>query len=198
MNYGKTVKGKHFTFRRGNFKIGDDTLIMNITSATDCPSKALGLCKHSDKCYAHKAEVFHPTVRPFRRNQTILFDNCTAENFAKDTLAILARSRKPIKYLRFSEAGDFRSQADVDKLSQIASLLAGKIKVYGYTARRDLDYSNLSDNITINGSGFMLHNLFEAQANPIPTGKQKLCKGNCRLCKLCVKRSYNHVLIKYH
>jgi hypothetical protein len=198
MNYGKTVKGKHFTFRRGNFKIGDDTLIVNITSATDCPSRRLGLCKHPERCYSLKDEIFHPYPLPFRRQQTLQFDNSTISELAQDITAILSRAKKPIKFIRFSESGDFRSQADVDKLSAIADLLNGKIKVYGYTARRDLDYSNLSTNITINGFGFMLHKLFEAQANPIPTGKQKLCKGNCRVCKLCVTRKYNHVLIKYH
>ena len=55
-------------------------------------------------------------------------------------------------YMRFSGDGDFKSQADIDKMSDIADVLAlANIKVYGYTTREDLDYSNISDNMTVNG-----------------------------------------------
>jgi len=54
--------------------------------------------------------------------------------------------------LRFSESGDFRTQKDVDKASAIADLL--DVPVWTYTARRDLDFTNLPANFTVNGSGY--------------------------------------------
>jgi hypothetical protein len=32
--------------------------------------------------------------------------------------------------------------------------------VYTYTARKDLNYENISDNLVVNGSGFMVSNNF--------------------------------------
>ena len=61
------INGFYYTI--GNKKIGNDTLIFNMGSATDCPSKKLGLCRHCDKCYALKAERQYPQVRPFRDRQ---------------------------------------------------------------------------------------------------------------------------------
>jgi len=55
------------------------------------------------------------------------------------------RAFKNIKYLRVSESGDFRSQDDVEKLSVIAHMLKLKFNIttYTYTAREDLDFSNV-------------------------------------------------------
>ena len=46
----------------GNSKIGNDTMILNMGSAMNCPSKKLGLCKLGSKCYALKAEKLYKPV----------------------------------------------------------------------------------------------------------------------------------------
>lgn len=43
-------------FSYGNRKLPKETLIVNITSAQNCPSDKLGFCKHSKICYAKKCE----------------------------------------------------------------------------------------------------------------------------------------------
>ena len=48
----KIRKSIEIKVRNGNSKIGKDTFILNITSATDCPTKKLGLCKIPKLCYA--------------------------------------------------------------------------------------------------------------------------------------------------
>ena len=194
----------------GNSKIGKDTLIMNITSATDCASAKLGLCKVADKCYALKPERMYPNCIPSRNEQTKAFDSLSAHEIALELIkkvktrekrnASLWLRNKPmlpeIKYLRFSEAGDFRTQADIEKISTIADLLREyNVRVYGYTARKDLTFTGISDNMTVNGSGFMIHNNFKA----VKKAKTKLvCIGSCIRCKLCTVRHGETVEIVIH
>lgn len=119
----------------GNTKVGKDTFIMNITSATDCPAKKLGLCKIAKVCYALQPELrWKNKVRNclrYRRQQTKMFDTFHAKKLA-DMLIEKARSKRKvdIKYLRISEAGDFRSQADVEKISTIADILKKRRSKY--------------------------------------------------------------------
>lgn len=182
----------------GNIKIGNDTLILNMTSATDCPSKALGLCKIPGKCYAMKAEKLYPQVLPYRRAQTLQWDKYTAAELGAGILQMLRGAKKArVKYLRFSEAGDFRTQGDVDKMSELADYLnTFGIRVYGYTARCDLDFSRVSSNMVVNGSGFMVHNSFTAVAK----GSQQslMCPGNCRNCKICKENHQFAISVELH
>ncbi len=184
----------------GNQKIGKDTLIINITSATNCMSAKLGMCQllNTNKCYALKAERQYPSVLPYRQAQTIQWDRYNVQGLADRILKTACSSRRKIriKYLRFSEAGDFRKQADVDKMSALADYLAPHgIKVYGYTARKDLDYSHLSPNMVVSGSGFMVSNQFTAVSKP--SGKH-VCAGNCRVCNLCKHNGHKSIGVKLH
>ena len=180
----------------GNSKIGKDTLILNITSATDCPSKKLGLCKHADKCYAMKAERQYKQVLPFRREQTMQWDR-GVYNIYDEIIKMPKVIKGNIKYLRFSESGDFRSQEDINNMSLLAEWLKERnIYIYGYTARKDLDFSNVSDNMTVNGSGFMLHNEFKAVYEYSNNALQ--CLGDCKICNRCKYRTGKTIEVKYH
>lgn len=165
----------------GNHKMGKDTLIFNMTSATDCPSRVRGLCQLSDssKCYAMKAERQYPSVLPYRRRQYDYWSTTTATFIASDLRAKLKRMGGKIKYIRFSEAGDFSTQADINKLNWIARSIP-EVVFYGYTARSDLDYFDLAPNLVINGSGFMVSNEFT-----VNKGSKYVCPGNCRNCDYC-------------
>ena len=175
---------------RGNSKpcIGRDTLILNITSAWDCESQKLGLCKIPvHKCYARRCEIFRPNVLAYRRKQTTQWDGMSPDELTAGILAKAKRIRSgpSIKYLRISESGDLRNQADVFKLSRIAHALGRKgIKTYVYTARSDLDFSRVSRYLTVNGSGFMVHNEYRA-VKGLPA-KETVCpnKAKCKLCKV--------------
>ena len=150
-----TVMGRYWTL--GNSKLPASTAIFNMTSATDCPSKIIGLCKVADICYAIIPEKMYPkTCKPYRDRQAKYWSDNTASDFVLDFMSAVNRKR-PINRpdtLRFSEAGDFRTQADVDKMELIATLLSGEgIACYTYTARSDLDYSKVRY-LVINFSGF--------------------------------------------
>jgi hypothetical protein len=144
-----------------------------------------------------KAERQYPAVGPYREDQTKIWDSMTAVQIALDLVDMLTRTKPAgsIKYLRFSEAGDFRSQDDVDKMSKIANMLdMYGVRVYGYTARLDLDYSKVHENMIVNGSGFMVHNKFTATKGPRSSVLGLVCPGDCRDCHMC--KSHNKLDIK--
>jgi hypothetical protein len=206
----------------GNLKIGKDTIIFNMGSATHCPSKKLGMCqvclsRHRDGkvksgvCYATKAERQysgdkHSTVRK-RMLQAKQWEQKPVEEIAGwMALAIKKQKKPPIRFIRINESGDFGKQKDVDKISDLADLMAGDALVYMYTARKDLDYSGVSDNLVIQGSGFMIHNNFQfvpkEEFDKIPqllkARNTYLCGGSCLECSYCKTRGNKVVLIEEH
>lgn len=189
-------------FTQGNHKLPKTTAIINVTPANGCPARKLGLCPiPNNKCYALKSErPYRPEVLPFRRRQAKIWRAAPAELIAE---AIIRRSFRctvnRISLLRFSESGDFRNQADVDKMSQIAYILHYvHIGVYGYTARYDLNFSKVDPNMTVNGSNFMAHNKYIAIPKDELKTKTIVCPGNCRVCDLCSKRKHVTIYTGLH
>jgi len=180
----------------GNRKLPKSTAIFNMNSAKDCPSLKLGMCDVGSKCYALKAERLYPQVLPYRERQEAYWDSVNAEEFAGAFLIEVERKRERVTHLRFSEAGDFKSQADVDKMNEIAFYLGYQsITVYGYTARRDLDFSK-AKHMTVLASGFTgtdglflgvkgaKHYHLEARKLGI---RAFICPADCKVCTLCPK-----------
>lgn len=168
----------------GNLKVGDDTLIFNMNAAADCPAEALGLCAIADKCYAKKAEKQYPSVLNYRRLQEEVWDFVTEEYFLGAVASLVKSRRAETKYFRFSESGDFRTQADVDKMTAIAKgLLDLGLQTYGYTARSDLNLKELMKVATVQGSGFMASNEFKPVKEFSAVSLQ--CPGSCKPCRIC-------------
>ena len=181
----------------GNLKIGKSTLILNMSSSKACESRRKRLCAIPDKCYAAKAERQYPATLPYRTRQDEIWRKTSAKSIAEQIVTIAKRKRVPIKYLRFSEAGDFRTQADVRKMSEVARLLKPhKVRVYGYTARRDLAFDGISDNMVVNGSGFVVTNEFTVGAKEELTGL--VCPGDCRTCNICTVAHGSKVMVELH
>lgn len=185
-------------FSFGNIKVGKDTAIFNMNPAKLCPSAAMGLCSLSDKCYAKKAERLYPHCLPYRVRQMEYWQSVNANDFVVYFKTVLQLNQNKIKFLRFSECGDFVSQSDVNKLSCIAEQLKDIVKVYTYTARKDLDFSNVSDNLTINGSGFMVHNNFYVYRNESELIDKIICPGSCLNCNLCKVSKNRNIAVKLH
>jgi len=187
----------------GNMKLPKTTAIFNLGAAMDCPSKNLGLCQAIDSktgkivCYAMKAERLYPSVLPYRRRQAAYWKSVTADEFARDFLALNASRKNKYKALRINESSDFGSQKDVAKLDRIAELLQGVVKVYTYTARKDLDYYKVKY-LIINGSGFQTAGVaglfnYHEKDQPIPEGFKE-CPGDCRVCARCLHGAKTVVL----
>ena len=183
--------------RDGNIKLPSSTAIFNMGSALECPSRKLGFCQAISKkgkncCYARKAEYsFHPACLPFRRRQGKFWQKVSAKDFATQFLITNNFRLKKFKAIRLNEASDFHSQECVDKAETIAKYLARfKIKVYGYTARQDLDFSKVRHLILL-GSGFHkdgLRGTFKMVNNLKDKPKGfGICKGDCSICDRCLK-----------
>lgn len=214
-SFGKILtlgKGKDFCelsilLRNGNTKVPRTTAIFNLSSATDCPSFKLGLCKAYDSngkhiCYALKSERgYRPAVLPFRRKQEIFWKKITAEEFVAQFILTNALKEKPYTALRFNEAGDFHSQKCVIKAEKIALMLRRfGVKVYCYTSRSDLNFSNCR-NLIVSGSGFKkdgVSNVFQIIKNvknrEIGYG---VCSGSCKSCSRCQTRGKNTCVLAH-
>lgn len=180
----------------GNRKIGKDTVILNITSAHDCVSDKKGLCKISHKCYAKKAEKQYKAVLPYRRRQEVQWDTMSGQQLAEAINDLVSRKRSPVKYLRFSESGDFRAQKDVNKLIQLAENT--DLIVYGYTARSDLDFSKRPSNMIVNGSSFMVDNSFTPITKEEAPNHDLVCGGDCSVCDWCKKAGNDDIRVVIH
>lgn len=192
----------------GNHKLGDDTAIFNMGTATDCPSRKRGLCEVSNqgiKCYALKAEQQYPkTVPAARERQKEYWQTHSASEITTDFLRKIVRRRKETLYLRFNESGDFESQSDVTKLSLVADglLSAEGIRTYGYTARRDLDFSGAK--FLVKGSGHDVGNngktIVIGPKDIVPAGFLE-CPGGkkgCSRCNLCKIDTKLNIAFRVH
>lgn len=195
-------------FAVGNHKLSKKIMIFNMTPATTCPSRALGLCQlhNPDFCYAMKAEKMYPKCLPHRTEQQELWDSLSAEDFVE--LFLRERGKKDVKYLRFNESGDFVNQDSLDKAEKVAKLLIEKgITVYCYTARKDLDYSDIKY-LVVNGSGWMAGNECDvvyfyddlldkgSLACPKSIGKSKEECGET--CTACMQKTSKKILFLIH
>ena len=192
--------GNMQVFSYGNKKLPAETLIVNITSATNCPSERFGFCRCSKVCYAKKCERIYKAYK--QKNELIesfmyLWDD-------KDIKAFLLRyilyAPIKIKYVRLNEAGDFPDQQSVNRWSNIANWLCKvfNIKTYCYTCREDLDFTDV--NFVVNSSSLNIKNADrwficadKKQFDQLPPKTVK-CPGNCRNCKLCYDSKYHGII----
>ena len=209
---GTYLKHNGLNLAVGNLKIGNDTVILNMGSAMDCPSLKLGFCKLGKKCYAYKAEHMYPGVKPYRDKQADYWLTNTANHIICNLYTIAGKHEKVwsrIKYLRLNEAGDFYSQACVTKLNQIAKWLHDNygITTYTYTAREDLDFKDAyflvkgSSNDVGNNGKSIARLKPEFDENGIYHEKGKLyqeCLGDCSKCTLCKEKNDIDICFAIH
>ena len=186
----------------GNHKLPKSTAIYNMSPALDCEADRLGLCEHSEKCYAKKAERFRPKVLPYRRRQKRYWIKATAEDFIEDFRKAIKVKQHKITALRFGEAGDFITQECVDKAETIATALKkDKIVTYCYTARSDLDFSEC-ENLVVNTSSFLKATKYGTTNVYFPikefSGKHFKCPADCRVCNYCTKKHGKIIEAKFH
>lgn len=196
----------------GNFKIGYDTLIFNMGTAEECPSRRLGLCQLGNACYALRDERrYWRHIPKYRKRQEKYWKSHTSKAFFNDLSYILENKKRAgkklrdtVKYIRFNESGDLWGQKDVEKLSDITTLLweAYGIKVYTYTARNDLDLSKAKFRVHTSGWKHEGHGMSVASSEPVKTWRQKkretgevwtICPMDCSKCPICKETDKNLV-----
>ena len=197
--------------KAGNRKQGTDTLIYNLGSATECPSKKLGLCQiPSGLCYAMKEERMYHDCKPHRDRQAQYWLNTDITTIIADFDLLLKKYKKlasRVKYLRYNESGDFYSQACITKFDALAKHLKDNYNIitYGYSARSDLNFKDV--NFLVKGSSHNAGNTGECITRKIDktikvyhenNKKYYVCPGNCRNCKLCKIPKTVNVVIPLH
>jgi len=198
---------------KGNKKLPQSTFVVNMNSATDCPSAKLGLCEMGCKgdgtCYAIKPEIQYPDCLPARRTDEKVWDASKPADMATILLKASKRARiHKMKEFRFSEAGDFKTQGDIDKMATLCKeLKANGVICYGYTARNPLkdpegpmNFSELMEVASVNGSGFMLTNNFEKFDGVTKTEEDfdEICYGDCNLCNFCYTLEGKNIGVPAH
>ena len=195
----------------GNLKIPKTTAIFNMSSATDCPSLKLDICKacvgEKNHCYALKSERdYRPNVLPYRRRQQEYWLTTKAEEFVYEFMMVNSLKPKPFTKVRLNEAGDFHGQACIAKAERIAKILHQYgVRVYCYTSRSDLDFSN-TKYLVVNGSGFKkagISNEFAMVSKEVgkdpkqwPKGYAK-CPMDCTICDRCSIKGKNTFVIQH-
>ncbi len=181
---------KRLLYQRGNKKIGSDTLIYSIDTATDCIGN-IGCCNVCSECYAKKSEQRYFTSYIFKVNQRRQFLLLDVYELIKLFSDVIERANNPIHYIRWNEGGELRSIDDLRKINQIADYLGViyGIQSYIYTSRQDIikqiRKTHLSVYLTINTSYINTdgYNSFVA-VDKVPKDAIA-CKGDCRYCSLC-------------
>jgi hypothetical protein len=202
----------------GNNKVSKSVGIFNMNSATDCPNAEstendqtdTGVCQVPfEDCYAHKAENVYPQTLPYRRRQQYLWDSLSAEEWAGAFKSLVSRKRNSVTAVRFSEAGDFRNEQDIQKVERIAQMLSTDgIDVYTYSASHKLDWSE-AENFTVNQSNELADygdRLFTAlpEGSDLPEDTvwcpYDKSDGDikCGECKLCINPEGPDVAIELH
>ena len=194
--YEVVEKKKRPLVQFGNKKLPTSCAILNMTPAgiDYCPSAKLGLCQHIDICYAMKAQRSFPKALPYRLRQEEWWSQ-TKVNEIITTL--LQWKRRTTTTFRFSEAGDFEAQWSVDKMTQVCQTLTEVgLNCYGYTARSDLNFTELKKYAAVNGQEFMVSN--KIIVGEPPKEAKYICCGNCRKCEYCKQGNGKTIYIRRH
>lgn len=127
-----SIRGSVFSY--GNKKLPRNTMIFNLTTAMNCPSK---LCKFFDTCYAKAGDNknINPALSGLR-NQFML-KYITIKELLKLIEMYIEYAPMRIKRIRLSESGDFSTQKQVDVAKKLAAHLKKKynIDTVVYTAQ---------------------------------------------------------------
>lgn len=185
----------------GNLKIGEDTIVMNENHGLNCFSDKMGYCENCNQCYGKKAPITYPNSFLFNLSAEINFNRLSVEEIINsiETSYKSELEAKKLKFMRFSEMGDFKSFKLFLKANEIAKHLYNKYGIISYTYTHNkelLQYKEAIKNsyIVVNwsieaGNGFKhaitcndvskLENYFSQPE------KYVICQGKCRNCSYC-------------
>lgn len=128
-------------FSYGNTKLPPSTMIINLTSAFNCPAKHCPL--RQSVCYAFKNERQYgfPELRNLRNEFTL--EKLTVKEILQLLDVYIMNAPIRINQIRLSENGDFKSQEIVDFCETMARHLEAKygIKTTCYT-HQPFDFTN--------------------------------------------------------
>lgn len=152
--YGMKMQISGKTFSYGNTKLPENTLVINLTSAFNCPSMLAGECAWGPSCYGHKMENRYDSVAARNLRNENFLELLGTKGILELVETYIESAPVRIRYIRLHEVGDFRDQSVFDFCDKLAGHLKAKygIRTVAYTHRR-LDYTT-SKNIIVNASSY--------------------------------------------
>lgn len=131
-------------FPVGNAKVSNDTLLVNMTSAAECPSRLNHTCLIGGACYAYADANFRFQIRNRDRMLHLANMICLCSNrmdIMKRLISEYIDSARemgfPIKTIRLNEAGDFINQQAIDDYARICAEIKKEkgVQATAYTVR---------------------------------------------------------------
>lgn len=155
-DYGMEIGLHGKTFSYGNSKLPENILIINLTSAWNCPSIKNLECPLGKYCYARKGEAKNNNVQLRNLRNQMSYEYMSVKEILQIVETYIENAPARIEYIRISEDGDFPHQHIVDFCDKIAGHLKAKygIKTTAYT-HRQLNYTNCQ-NMVINMSDYRI------------------------------------------
>lgn len=184
----------------GNLKIGEDTLIINVNHALNCFSDKMGYCEHCKDCYAKKSPNIHKNSFLYGFASEIQFNKLSNGEIIQSLEKQFIKPLKSgeIKFIRFNEAGDFKSFDIFKKANKIAEYFFKEYGIisYSYTHNKELkDHQKAIKNsyIIINWSFSMDNeykqaitcNKLEDLVKYYNDDNYIICTGKCYHCSYC-------------
>lgn len=156
------VKGRVFGF--GNTKLPPNILIINLTSAVNCP--AAQECKFSKLnfakvdssgawCYAQRDESAHPSVEQRNIRNEHMLKHISLKDLLRLIESYIENASTRIRYIRINESGDFQSPDEVLIADKLAAHLNAKygISTSCYSNKSGLDSAfGSTSNLIFNAS----------------------------------------------
>ena len=186
----------HIAF--GNKKLPKSTAIFNLGTWFLCPGRLEGYCELHDICYAKCREVMGNVIQS-RLNNYYFWKTNNAKriaNFIVYSIKTEIIKGNQVNLLRFNEVGELEDEEDLNKMIKVSNIVYERtgIKSYTYTHNRELDFNIDRPHLTINGSGFMVDNMFtvvkpEQYKEYLDTHKCIECPQKCEICgSICSKK----------
>ena len=181
---------------RGNHKLSSNTLIFNLPAIPEVCGR---ICPG---CYAIKAQRVYPAVLPSRMQKLAA---SRLDTFSTAILKELANAKKPFKYVRIHESGEFYSQDYINSWTDIASSFP-QYTFYAYTKRlSEFDFSSfksLPNVVLINSLHFGKLNYGKPGSEPAtvficPATKLTRCGIECVYC-MTKQAQHNGVYFHIH
>ena len=150
----KISKKQTLKLSKGNVKVGGNTVIINMSSATDCVAGMIGMCEYYDsgECYALGAEQLRHTVLRAKRLQGVQWRNFDGKKIGFGVLMIIASlpNWDKIGYVRLNESGDFADKPTDNAMSVANTTDLERVKIQkakfgklSKTAKKDKEYTDI-------------------------------------------------------
>ena len=191
----------------GNDKVGEDTGIVNCSSAHNCYSKKMGYCNNKcGKCYAQAQEEQYAQVLMNGLMNEAIIDEISQKEFTAQIREF--HDEKELLFHRWDSFGEFKSPTVFGYCNGASRMLQkhNGVLSYSYTHNKELPVDNASKSfITMNFSYDVKDGYKQCIiAKPsdlhlyLDSTKYIICLGDCLNCPYCKDRNDTRTVVFVH